>query len=408
MDLSATEDHTEIEDTSESEEFYFESDHLALRDNPDYLAIMKTLVILSAQKVQATKDIDSIVAAEKKALADPLEFLEKLKNGISLDVPGRIEVLEVPKINLEKYNVKLPDYPDNVNKSDSSKKQDVVVRGRMFDQTKPETFNQLWTHEEQRRLEELLIEYPPEAIESQRFVKIAQALGNRTAKQVASRVQKFFQKLHSAGLPIPGRLPKTQRHRQPKAKQHLRQLIKPSTFFPAHVPNSLTMKDGDDDFEFFSPKMSLKYHEQHDEEERNNLTTQMVIVSPDQEDNDKLTADERRLQLLKRVKSDKELTDRPASLHQGFRCNKCEEYPVEGTRWHCSSCELNSIDFCTDCFIAQLLSSNPHPIQHTFTGFRQQFTELKLNEFDDTKNYSTTNSQLQSEDSESEDENENW
>lgn len=404
MDISTTEDHTEIEDTSESEEFYFESDHLALRDNPDYLAIMKTIVILSAQKVQATKDIDSIVAAEKKALDDPLEFLEKLKNGISLDVPKRIDVLEVPKINLDKYNVKIPDFPENVNKSDSSKKQDVVVRGRMFDQTKPETFNQLWTHEEQRRLEELLIDYPPEAIESQRFVKIAQALGNRTAKQVASRVQKFFQKLHSAGLPIPGRLPKTQRHRQPKAKQHLRQLIKPSTFFPAHVPNSLAMKDGDDDFEFFSPKMSLKYHEQHDEENRNNLTFHMVLVSHDQEDNEKLSADERRLQLLKRIKFDKELINRPTSLHQGFRCIKCDEYPIEETRWHCSSCEINSIDFCSDCFITQLLSSNPHPMQHTFTGFRQQFTELKSRDFEDSKN----NSQLQSEDSESEDENENW
>jgi hypothetical protein len=36
----------------------------------------------------------------------------------------------------------------------------------------------LWTAEEQRRLEELLIEYPPEEVESRRWQKIAAALGN--------------------------------------------------------------------------------------------------------------------------------------------------------------------------------------------------------------------------------------
>lgn len=67
---------------------------------------------------------------------------------------------------------------------------------------------QLWTAEEQRRLEELLIEYPPEEVESRRFQKIAEALGNRTRMQVSSRVQKYFLKLMKAGLPIPGRAPR--------------------------------------------------------------------------------------------------------------------------------------------------------------------------------------------------------
>ena len=35
-------------------------------------------------------------------------------------------------------------------------------------------------------------------------------VGNRTTKQVCSRVQKYFIKLHKAGLPIPGRAPKMQ------------------------------------------------------------------------------------------------------------------------------------------------------------------------------------------------------
>lgn len=66
-----------------------------------------------------------------------------------------------------------------------------------------------WTPEEQRRLEELLKFYPPEPVEMRRFHKIAKALGNRTVQQVSSRVQKYFLKLYKAGLPIPGRIPKS-------------------------------------------------------------------------------------------------------------------------------------------------------------------------------------------------------
>ena len=82
-----------------------------------------------------------------------------------------------------------------------------LVRGRLFDgKTKPKTFNQPWTTDEQKRLEELLHEYPSEDIEMERWKKIAASLGNRTAIQVQSRVQKYFLKLHKAGLPIPGKL----------------------------------------------------------------------------------------------------------------------------------------------------------------------------------------------------------
>ena len=80
-----------------------------------------------------------------------------------------------------------------------------LVRGRIYDgKTKPKTFNQPWTGEEQKRLEELLHEFPSEEVEMERWKKIAARLGNRTPIQVQSRIQKYFIKLHRAGLPIPG------------------------------------------------------------------------------------------------------------------------------------------------------------------------------------------------------------
>lgn len=140
----------------------------------------------------------------------------------------------------------------------------ILVRGRAFDETKPETFNQLWTFEEQKRLEELLVEYPPEDVEMRRWTKIARALGklkissltsailkqflvlgNRTPKQVSSRVQKYFIKLLRAGLPIPGRGPKVKidfRKGLTHKQRNNNFLMKRSTFFP-HQDISFDISD---------------------------------------------------------------------------------------------------------------------------------------------------------------------
>ena len=46
------------DETEDVGEFYFESDHLALKGNPDYLALLRTLAVLEGQKVAAVQDID--------------------------------------------------------------------------------------------------------------------------------------------------------------------------------------------------------------------------------------------------------------------------------------------------------------------------------------------------------------
>ena len=89
-----------------------------------------------------------------------------------------------------------------------------------------------WTVDEQRKLEERVVKYQPEAVESQRFAKIENEMGNRTMKQIASRVQKFAKKLQEANFPIPGSStckPNKNRHRQNK---NFLKLEKPSAFFP--------------------------------------------------------------------------------------------------------------------------------------------------------------------------------
>lgn len=80
---------------SDNEDFYFESDHLALRGNADYRAVLRAIVILEAQRIEAGKHIDKISATEKEALDDPEAFVQKLANGITLDLPGPLNITTV-------------------------------------------------------------------------------------------------------------------------------------------------------------------------------------------------------------------------------------------------------------------------------------------------------------------------
>lgn len=80
---------------SDNEEFYFESDHLALRGNSDYRAVLRTIVILEAQRIEASKHIDKIAQVHRRAIDDPEEFLKKLMSKEGLKLPAPINIQNV-------------------------------------------------------------------------------------------------------------------------------------------------------------------------------------------------------------------------------------------------------------------------------------------------------------------------
>lgn len=82
---------------SENEDFYFESDHLALRGNADYRAVLRTIVILESQRIEAAKHIDKIAEVKRNALQDPCGFIKKLRSGQGLDIPGPINIQQVKR-----------------------------------------------------------------------------------------------------------------------------------------------------------------------------------------------------------------------------------------------------------------------------------------------------------------------
>lgn len=214
--------------------------------------------------------------------------------------------------------------------------------------SQPSTSRQLininsWTLDEQRKLEELLNKYPPETVDSKRFVKIANEM-NRTPKQIASRVQKFFKKLHDANLPIPGALPaKSIRNRH---KQHLKhfKFEKPSTFFPErNVPTDLLMKeDSDDDSE-----LSLSRLQNTD---NNNKCAETANK-------------DKALILLKQIRAEKMSMQFINKRYSGYNCCVCHENLSVGARWHCNDCESDA-NFCADCLTSQIISEHFVHLHH--------------------------------------------
>ncbi|KOB73436.1 putative zinc finger, ZZ domain containing 3 [Operophtera brumata] len=230
-------ENLEVLELEPEDEFAFETDHLALRGNKDYCTLLKYIVKLEAQKVKALKDIEDLAEAKRNALEDPLTFIGNLKSG-NTSFPPRQTIEELPDIDWTSYGIDASIENEDMKDIKPNKDDlDMKVRGRKFTDSKPETFNQLWSCDEQKRLEELLLIFPEEPVEMKRYKKIAQALGTRTPVQVMSRIQKYFAKLAKAGLPIPGRAPKGQINSKMKSVYY-----KKSTFFPQlHVP--VTMED---------------------------------------------------------------------------------------------------------------------------------------------------------------------
>lgn len=205
--------------------FYFETDSVALRNNPDYSCLLKTFILLEGQRVKACQDLENLLELKESAMNDPINFVKKINE---LQAPSRQKVYLLPEIDWNKYYdcVDLEDLEaiknQKLNRVQSLRQTQKIIKqieqGEMTESSqgkkspsrekeKSKNFNKSWTVEEQRKLEELLIEFPPEDNEASRFRKIADKLGTRTPLQVQSHCQKYFIKLAKAGLPIPGRMP---------------------------------------------------------------------------------------------------------------------------------------------------------------------------------------------------------
>jgi len=182
-------------------------------------------------------------------------------------------------------------------------------------QPKGPNHGKLWTPEEQTILERLLEKYPEEEISAHRWEKISRELGNRTPKQVASRVQKYFIQLAKAGLPVPGKLPNMETYSKKKVATSAASVLGISR------PNKVTIHTRDIAY-FEAPPIPMP-------------SDQVILAST-----------------LGQNPSEVYITNSMNDIHVGFQCDICKVHPIQGTRWTCTDCFAPSVHLCNTCAVA--------------------------------------------------------
>lgn len=289
-----------------------QSDDEELLNNEDYRNLQEVISSLKKQRDRALKNVNLLQQLKEDALANPMQFVADLKEKKLVNFPSRQEISILPIIDFSKYqkgsnnnssstssttfsptsqtkqnnnnnnsnhNVNNSNHSNSntnhskgSNNSSNNKKANKngivsenklpqpgdVVRGRVFTQSKPRSFNKLWSPEEQKKLEDLLLKYPHEKVAAHRWEKIAKALGTRTPKQVASRTQKYFIKLAKRGLDVPGKLPNLEYYTSSRAKKRKRrqkaaallnqQRSGNNLILPRSNPTLFKMSDDSDDY----------------------------------------------------------------------------------------------------------------------------------------------------------------
>ncbi|XP_034670009.1 ZZ-type zinc finger-containing protein 3 [Drosophila subobscura] len=358
----------QLEDSAPEDEnvFHFESEHLALRGNECYASLLRTIAVLQAQRIRVHQQIDELEASRKMYLNNPQLLLDKLSSNEPLISDNYIAIAPLPElptlmakaVDGGEVDFKLPTSQMASYTPQSSLPPSPETSNVSSSERSTKHQNRLWTNEEQRHLEQLLIKYPPEEVESRRFAKIAKALGNRTTQQVFSRIQKYFQKLHEAGMPVPGRLPKYRRTTHTKPKFNIRR----STFFPAQNI-SLQMPEDDmtlDELRGLSPAGSLS-----PAAPRVKLEPKAETDSLDGElDKEAKRKEQLRLKLLTAVLEEKQQIEagyNPDPLAP--KCAECEAASVTRTNWRCDSCYCH-LNLCGDCLAGQLIEERFEHLGH--------------------------------------------
>uniref|UniRef100_A0A8C9WXW0 ZZ-type zinc finger-containing protein 3 n=1 Tax=Sander lucioperca TaxID=283035 RepID=A0A8C9WXW0_SANLU len=361
------EQEEEEEEEEEPDVYYFESDHLALKHNKDYQRLLQTIGVLEAQRTQAILDLETLACHQREALGDPISFVEQLQKRVNLGLPCPQRVVQLPDVGWEQYTSGLGDFErEFCDKKRKTRQLKLIFDqgtytfslswGRICHPNKSDTFNQLWTVEEQKKLEQLLVKFPPEEVESRRWQKIADELGNRTAKQVASRVQKYFIKLTKAGIPVPGRTPNLCMYNKKatsKRQHHLnKHLYRPSTFLTSYEP-PVYMDEDDERSPYYSSVQDPSADDSDEEAipvELRNLPEYKELLE---------------LKRLKKQTLQEIQEDRAGMLHVGYKCDVCGMDPIQGVRWHCQDCpQDNSVDFCSNCSDCLFKTETHKPNHH--------------------------------------------
>lgn len=335
----------------EATEFYFETDFYLLKNNKDYRNLLKSLATLEIQRSTTIQNIEKLAVLKERLSNNPsltLKQILKREDGVL----KAVDIDELPVIDWSIYKLNNENEPSKqvcdikLRHKNVHDKQEPKIVG-ITEVDKPETFKKPWTVEEQLHLEELLIEYPPERNESNRYRKISEALGTRTLRQVCSRVQKYNMKMKKVGSIKPINASSKNLNKKTVFLSHKNTgaLLKPTTFIP-----STTLIDDVDVYNANKDKFSV-----------NHKNIEM--------------SKEAKLTILNEILKDKLSENSNSTIHMNFKCCICQTSPILGTRWNCSNCPGigKRSNFCSDCvvdMVKNIIEKPPHPLNHTIVPIR--------------------------------------
>lgn len=346
----------------EATEFYFETDFYLLKNNMDYKNLLKSLAILEMQRCTTIQNIEKLSVLKDYFSKNPSLALKKILKRDDIGTLRTVNIHKLPdidwsvyKTNIEKETEQSKQLCDiNLRNKSVSEKQEVhTVNANEVE--KPETFKKPWTVEEQLRLEELLVEYPPERNESNRYRKIAEALGTRNLRQVCSRVQKYNMKMKKVGSIKTINASSKNLNKKTVFLSHKNTgaLLKPTTF----IPSTTLIKDVD---VYNANQNNFNCHKNIEMSSKSKLT------------------------ILEEVLKDKLCESNHNIVHENFKCCVCQSSPIIGTRWNCTDCPAigKSSDFCCDCIVdmvRNVLEEPPHPLDHLVTPIRSILVNDDIN-----------------------------
>ncbi|CAO3580211.1 unnamed protein product [Absidia cylindrospora] len=230
------------------------------------------------------------------------------------------------------------------------------------------THNQPWTDEEQQRLEQLLEIYPDEPVQAQRFNKIAQALGTRNARQVSSRIQKYFIKLAKMGLPVPGRVNIPPSHSTSRSgrgassgrgrgrggRARMKNSNKPrgsGMGYNAMISGGITNTKVSGGY-YSSSTIPTVYMDDDENTDDNMKATMLRVANPGKND-------------------DHTIGGTDSVIHEGFACDSCGIEPIVGVLYKCTVCdETEEVDLCSKCMAIGTFTNDQHSSDHPFEAVR--------------------------------------
>ncbi|RKP27240.1 hypothetical protein SYNPS1DRAFT_27097 [Syncephalis pseudoplumigaleata] len=161
----------------------------------------------------------------------------------------------------------------------------------------------------QERLEQLMRIIPDEGVAAERYRRIAAALGTRTDRQVASRIQRLI----------------TKENYNSNTKLNLSQ----STYRMLTMRGSVT---------------GAVY-----------LNLAPSILMPDEKAADTMASHEK-----------------PVTVHYGFSCDGCQVEPIVGIRWKCLQCpEEQQVDLCDSCHRIGEFENDLHRVDHPYEAWTE-------------------------------------